>query len=316
MVYLLLPLLAVTAAFMLQGTGWGAPYTTFTSGILGTATILLGIIKVSSRQNVLIGLMVSIVLAGLHARVGYSLLGLMVLVGPWGFLTRFALFDVLFHLRYRWLEPIFLIITLGLEIGVWFYEPQAYAWAFGLPYLVFASLGVVRQLIDYKYYDPEAQKRYKVAIGEPAPDFELPDQNGEIVRLSQFRGQRHVLLIFVRGDWCPFCHVTLRVYERERKRFQGRNVLVMAIGPDPVGVNKSMVERLGLDYKVLADDQYTTVGLYGIHLKDKTQNLAQGEPLPAAFLVDSAGVLRYTSNPQNVGEFLTPETIFPVLEKL
>jgi peroxiredoxin len=316
MFYLLLPLLAVTAAFMVQSTGWWAPYSTFAFGIVGTVSIMPGIVKVTSRQNTLIGLMVSIVLAGLHARIGYPLLGLMVLIGPWGFLTRFSFFDVLLHLRHRWLEPLMLAATLGFWGCVWLYEPQAYAWAFGLPYLALAGMGVMRQLGDYKFYDPETKKNYRVAIGELAPDFELPDQNGETVRLSQYRGQRHVLLIFVRGDWCPFCHVTLRVYERERKRFQSRNVLVMAIGPDPVGVNKAMVERLGLDFKVLADDQYTTVGLYGIHLKDKTQTLAEGEPLPAAFLVDSAGVLRYTSNPQNVGEFLTPETIFPVLEKL
>ncbi|MEZ4755813.1 MAG: redoxin domain-containing protein [Flavobacteriales bacterium] len=161
---------------------------------------------------------------------------------------------------------------------------------------------------------------YRVKVGEVAPDFQLPDQNGTLVRLSDYRGRHPVLLIFVRGDWCPGCHMMLRTYERNRSKFLDRGIHVLAVGPDNIDVNRAMVERIGVHYRMLSDDAQRASGMYGVvynnPMLEISVNYEEGIPLPASFLVDTNGVVRYVSRPDRVGEFLDPSLIFGVLDEL
>lgn len=162
---------------------------------------------------------------------------------------------------------------------------------------------------------------YKVQVGRPAPDFELPDQTGAMVRLSDYRGKHPVLLIFVRGDWCPGCHMMLRTYERNRLRFMEKGVHVVGVGPDDIGVNKDMVQRIGVGYRMLSDDAQAVSGQYGVVysnpiIEQLGVDYAEGIPLPASFLVDVNGIIRYVSRPDRVGEFLDPSLIFGYLDQL
>ena len=161
---------------------------------------------------------------------------------------------------------------------------------------------------------------YRVQIGRPAPDFELPDQAGDPIKLSDYKGKHPVLLIFVRGDWCPGCHMMLRTYERNGSKFLEKGVHVLGIGPDDISVNKDMVERIGVGYRMLSDDKQEVSSQYGVvysnPLLELSVDYAEGIPLPASFLVDVDGVVRYASRPDRVGEFLHPEMIFNVLKKI
>ena len=83
--------------------------------------------------------------------------------------------------------------------------------------------------------------------------------------------------------------------------------MIMAIGPDPGGVNRQMVENLGIDYKVLSDEHLETAKQYGIQIPDKTNvpgatQYEEGSPLPASFLIDKNGTVIYTSRPEQPGE--------------
>lgn len=161
---------------------------------------------------------------------------------------------------------------------------------------------------------------YRVQLGKPAPDFELPDQTGQLVKLSDYRGKHPVLLIFVRGDWCPGCHMMLRTYERNRAKFLERGIHVLGVGPDDISVNQDMVERIGVAYKMLSDDKQEVSTQYGVVYNNPIIELgidyAKGIPLPASFLVDVDGVVRYVSRPDRVGEFLDPALIFSVLNDI
>jgi peroxiredoxin len=85
-----------------------------------------------------------------------------------------------------------------------------------------------------------------------------------------------------------------------------------------------MVIKLGLDYKVLSDENQVTATRYGCRLDDidnmhpvsDAHQYEGGIPLPASFLVDKKGIVRYISRAERVGEFLNPSTIFAVLETL
>jgi peroxiredoxin len=154
--------------------------------------------------------------------------------------------------------------------------------------------------------------------GKAAPDFSLPDYDGTQVKLSDYSGKRDLLLMFVRSAWCPSCHIMLRTYQRNMEKFKEKNILLFAIGPDVSEVNKEMAMSMGIDFKVLSDEGQKTAMAYRVHLPVEVtgEQDAEGLPLPACFLLDKKGIIRYTSRPDRIGEFFAPETIFPVLESL
>ncbi|MBL7938617.1 MAG: redoxin domain-containing protein [Flavobacteriales bacterium] len=173
---------------------------------------------------------------------------------------------------------------------------------------------------DARNMKKRTRSGYRVRIGGPAPDFELRDQAGDPVKLSDYKGKHPVLLIFVRGDWCPGCHMMLRTYERNRAKFMEKGIHVLGIGPDDISVNKDMVERIGVHYRMLSDDKQEVSSQYGVvysnPLLELSVDYTEGIPLPASFLVDINGIVRYASRPDRVGEFLDPELIFNVLNDI
>jgi len=234
---------------------------------------------------------------------------------------RIIFFKLFAYTGKIWIEPTLIVVALAMHFSgnILGYSNWA-TWFVPLPAFFFAVLVAQGIYKDKKQLSSHTLKGYKVAIGAYAPPFALPDQEGNIVQLSDFIGKRHLLLIFVRGDWCPGCHMMLRTYQREKEKFASKNVFVMSIGPDPVGVNREMVERLGLDFSVLADEKQRTAMTYGVQLEEYDNQFAEqyeeGIPLPASFLIDKQGIVRYISRPDKVGEFLNPSLIFPIVEQL
>ena len=170
------------------------------------------------------------------------------------------------------------------------------------------------------------KKRVKEGIGlsqgELAPLFCLENENNEKVCLEDFKGKHHVLLIFVRGEWCPLCHIMLRTYMKESVQFKEKNVFLLVVGPDPTGVNKKMAQELKLDFHILSDPSLNVTHSY--RLKIKAEHLLHADnynnekevPLPASFLIDKTGMIRYCSNPAKIGEVVKLNDIFPVLQSI
>ncbi len=234
---------------------------------------------------------------------------------------RIAFFPTFSYTGYSWFEPLMTALGISTLVGSNLaFHHEWTAWVLPLPVLLFCIVFAWGTTNDKNQLLKSARGGYRVQTGKPADEFELPDQDGNMVKLSDFRGKRHVLLIFVRGDWCPGCHMMLRTYEKNHEKFRSKNVLVVAIGPDPVGVNRNMVEKLGLDFKVLSDEGQRTAMIYGVQLKEYESAFAEkyeeGIPLPASFLIDKNGIVRYVSRPDKVGEFLNPSLIFPMVDQL
>ncbi len=250
----------------------------------------------------------------------FPFLTIALLIAGFGSIIRIVFFTTFSYTGHSWFEPLMFVLALifyALGNILFPYGWQGYA--FPALIILFAGVlgwGILKDKKQLKIHSGG----YRVQIGKQANEFELPDQNGDLVKLSDFKDKRHLLLIFVRGDWCPGCHMMLRTYEKNNAKFQEKNILVMAIGPDPIGVNRGMVEKLGLDFKVLADEGQRTAMVYGVQLKEYDNDFAEkyeeGIPLPASFLIDKTGVVRYVSRPDKVGEFLNPSLIFPIIEEL
>ncbi len=279
--------------------------------------------KITSRFQHISLPLVAIVLGGIVEMSigGLPFFGVAIFLSVIGVLSRMVFIKTFSYARFKFFELIVALIVGGLvayklidNIDKWYFFFPAYI-AF-----VLTAMQANTILMNAKMMQKGVDKGYKAEVGLIAPDFMLPDQFGNIVRLADYYTRRHVLLIFVRGDWCPYCHMIMRTYMRESDKFKEKNIMLIAIGPDPVGINREMAVKLGLDYKVLSDDKMKVAQEYGIRLPDYNLPGAtkheEGMPLPASFLIDKAGTVRYTSRTERVGEFLNPRLIFPIVETL
>jgi peroxiredoxin len=88
--------------------------------------------------------------------------------------------------------------------------------------------------------------------GSAAPDFALPDQDGNIVRLEDLRGQTSVL-VFYPMDWSPVCTDQLNVYQEVLADLEGEGARLYGVSVDSAFSHKAFREHLGVSFPLLAD---------------------------------------------------------------
>lgn len=254
----------------------------------------------------------------------FGLLALAIVLSALAVQLRLLFYPTLGRTQYRALE--FIIVGLAIAsiaAGNLVLAPEQANWQTWAIPGVFALYGLMMSMgsfMDNAKNLSSLRKGFNVKVGQKAPDFELPNEEGVDIKLSDFRGKRHVLLVFYRGDWCPYCNMMLRTYAKAAPKFQRKDIMLLGIGPDDPQANRQLVEALNLDFHILADEGMEIVQRYGIQVKNHNPSgrtkYNDDSPLPASFLIDKEGVLRYTSHPERVGEYLDPSTIFPVVDAL
>jgi peroxiredoxin len=88
--------------------------------------------------------------------------------------------------------------------------------------------------------------------GTPAPEFTLPDQDGNEVSLADFRGQT-VVLVFYPADFSPVCTDQLSVYQEVLPQFTERKAQLLGISVDGVFCHRAFQSHMNLDIPLLAD---------------------------------------------------------------
>ncbi|MCL6436030.1 MAG: redoxin domain-containing protein [Leptolyngbyaceae cyanobacterium HOT.MB2.61] len=127
--------------------------------------------------------------------------------------------------------------------------------------------------------------------GMLTPDFELPDiTNGGRIRLSSFRRHLPVILAFTRifteKQYCPFCFPHIKALNENYEKFRDRDVEVLMITSTDEAQSKIVVRDLGLQMPLLSDPSCKVFQIY-------QTGQALGAPLPAQFVLDEEGRLRY-----------------------
>lgn len=129
-----------------------------------------------------------------------------------------------------------------------------------------------------------------IATGSTAPDFALPNQSRETVRLSDYRGRRNVVLAFHPLAFTPVCSLQVQTYERERPAFDALETQVLALSTDAGPSKRAWADSLGgVSYHLLSDfhPQGQVARDYGVMGDD-------GLSERALIVVDKAGVVRWT----------------------
>ena len=149
------------------------------------------------------------------------------------------------------------------------------------------------------------------AVGEPAPGFRLRSHLGGEVSLDDFRGDKHVVLVFYPMDFSGVCSNQLPEYSGHRNLFEERGAAVLGVNRDSVHTHRAWAREFGIELPLLADMTGAVARSYGVW------NAEAGFSERAVFLIDRDGVLRYRHVENSIGEFTVhaPDVVAE-LEKL
>lgn len=128
-----------------------------------------------------------------------------------------------------------------------------------------------------------------VDVGEQAPDFELKDQHGTPVRLSDFREKKNVVLVFYPLAFSGVCTGELCTIRDELPTFQDDRVQVIAVSVDAMYALRAFSEQRGLEFPLLADfwPHGEVATKYGVF--DEKMGVATR----GTFIIDKDGVVRW-----------------------
>ena len=127
----------------------------------------------------------------------------------------------------------------------------------------------------------------EVRVGEKIPYFELPDQQGYPWSLSGELELGPVVLVFYRGDWCPYCNGQLAGYARRFEEFDGHGAQVTGVSVDPLENSARLVGKLRLPFPLLSDPRGELTKRLG--LWDEEEGVAK----PSVVVLDRTGEIRY-----------------------
>jgi peroxiredoxin Q/BCP len=102
-----------------------------------------------------------------------------------------------------------------------------------------------------------------VEVGQAAPEFALPDQNGAMIKLADFRGSKNVVLIFYPGDNTPICAKQLCAVRDGFEQFESLETVVLGVNPWKAESHRKFVEKQSLPFKLLVDADKAVASAYG-----------------------------------------------------
>jgi peroxiredoxin Q/BCP len=126
--------------------------------------------------------------------------------------------------------------------------------------------------------------------GQQAPDFELPDQDGNPVRLSDFRGQTVVLYFYPKAD-TPGCTTQACGVRDSIAGFNDVGATVLGVSPDAVKRVKKFHEGQGLNFTLLADEDHAVCDAYGIWAEKSMYGKTYWGALRSTFVIDGEGTV-------------------------
>jgi thioredoxin-dependent peroxiredoxin len=118
-------------------------------------------------------------------------------------------------------------------------------------------------------------------VGQPAPDFALPSQEGSRVSLKDYRG-KWVVLYFYPKDMTQGCTIEAHNFQQDLPKYEKANAVIVGVSVDSADSHKEFCAKEGLSFKLLADTEKKVVDQYG--------SLNQrGMASRNTFLIDPAG---------------------------
>ncbi len=152
------------------------------------------------------------------------------------------------------------------------------------------------------------------AIGQPAPDFAVVDQDGKPVRLRDLLGDGLLVLVFYRGHWCPFCRRHMKKLQGNLGRIGQRGARLVALSIDQPKLSRHLADELGLEFTLLCNPDSSVIEDYGI--RNRLLGVQSGIPHPSVFIIDGRGIIRFREVRHNYRRRTTAHRILKELDKI
>jgi peroxiredoxin len=166
-------------------------------------------------------------------------------------------------------------------------------------------------IISACFYVASAQETPEgLFISSKAPDFKAKDQFGTEIRLKDLLKKGKVVLVFYRGQWCPYCNRHLKKLEDSLQLIKDKGATLIAVSPEkPENIAKT-VEKTKASYSILYDEDLKIIKAYDVdyELSENTvtryrnsnidiieNNGKNGKylPVPAIFIIDKESTVTY-----------------------
>ena len=127
-------------------------------------------------------------------------------------------------------------------------------------------------------------------IGTKAPEFSLPDQNGKIRNLADYRGQK-VVLYFYPKDMTSGCTKQACGFGEMYPQFREKGAVVLGVSKDSVVSHKKFEEKYGLPFTLLADPELEVIKAYDVWKEKKLYGKTSMGVVRTTYLIDEEGVI-------------------------
>jgi peroxiredoxin len=170
--------------------------------------------------------------------------------------------------------------------------------------------------------------------GDTLPDLALPDTTGQIHTGEELTSRGPLVLVFFRGAWCPYCDVAFGQVEAARPEIENAGALLVGVCPDrPDVLHQSAIVERGARYLLLTDpggdfarlcglrweaseDHVAFLKRISVDLPTRHDDTSWTLPIPASYIVDRQGVVRFAYANADWGQRAAPEAIVARLREL
>ena len=127
-------------------------------------------------------------------------------------------------------------------------------------------------------------------VGIKAPDFELPDQNGDMHKLSDYLGKK-VILYFYPKDNTPGCTKQACGFSELFPQFSEKGAIVLGVSKDSIASHKKFEEKYGLTFTLLSDTERKVIELYDVWKEKKNYGKVSMGVVRTTYLIDDNGFI-------------------------
>lgn len=127
-------------------------------------------------------------------------------------------------------------------------------------------------------------------VGIKAPDFELPDQNGDMHKLSEYLGKK-VILYFYPKDNTPGCTKQACGFSELFPQFSEKGAVILGVSKDSIASHKKFEEKYGLTFTLLSDTQRKVIELYDVWKEKKNYGKVSMGVVRTTYLIDENGFI-------------------------
>lgn len=132
-------------------------------------------------------------------------------------------------------------------------------------------------------------------VGSKAPEFILPDQNGEMHSLQDYKGKK-VILYFYPRDNTPGCTKQACGYSEHYPQIEEKNAVVLGISKDSVASHKKFEEKQGLTFTILSDPELEVIKAYDVWKEKKNYGKVSMGVVRTTYLIDEEGTIIFSND--------------------